>query len=144
MSKTSYNLTTAGAAVGRGKAAILKAIQKGTISATRNEHGGWCIEPAELHRVYPPVSQSATQLETQETLGNQPIVTWAAWGNPGNPENRDAEIAELRARLADARDEIEFMRRSHTELTAERTRLTALLIADQRQPRRPWWRRWSQ
>jgi hypothetical protein len=135
VSKTSYNLVTAGVAVGLNRSSILKAIKTGKISATRDELGGWCIEPAELHRVYPPVAST--------TPDNQPIVTWGSWGNMGNTKNRDAEIAELRARLTDARDEIEFLRRTHTELTAERTRLTALLIADQR-PRRPWWRRWSQ
>jgi len=132
MSATSYNLATAGAAVGVNRSTILKAIKSGKISATRDALGGWCIEPAELHRVYPPVAPT--------TPDNQPIVTWAAWGNTDNTENRDAEIAELRARLADARNEIDFLRRAHTELTAERIKLTAMLLTDQH-TRRPWWRR---
>jgi hypothetical protein len=43
----------AGVRVGLTKQAILKAIHKGTISATKAEAGEWRIEPAELFRVYP-------------------------------------------------------------------------------------------
>jgi hypothetical protein len=34
------------------KTTILRAVKAGKI--TGNEHGGWHVEPAELHRVYPP------------------------------------------------------------------------------------------
>ena len=52
-----YSLREAAEAVGKGKPAILKAIQSGKISAQKDEHGEWQIEPAELHRVYPPVAK---------------------------------------------------------------------------------------
>ena len=39
-------------ATGRTKPTILRAIQLGKISAQKDEHGGWQIDPAELHRVY--------------------------------------------------------------------------------------------
>ncbi|HRW57963.1 MAG TPA: hypothetical protein P5185_09415, partial [Oscillospiraceae bacterium] len=48
-----YSLKEAATQTGRGKPAILKAIQKGRISAKKNELGEWQIDPAELHRVYP-------------------------------------------------------------------------------------------
>jgi hypothetical protein len=52
-----YNLAEAGAAVGRSKSSILRAIRKGALSAARNETTGeWAIEPAELFRAYPPVA----------------------------------------------------------------------------------------
>jgi hypothetical protein len=51
-----YTLKEAAEATGRGKPAILKAIQKGRISAKKNPLGEWRIDPSELHRVYPPVS----------------------------------------------------------------------------------------
>ena len=49
-----YTLATAAAAVGRNKTAILRAIKAGKISVTKYENGEWQIDPAELHRIYPP------------------------------------------------------------------------------------------
>lgn len=153
---TSYNLATASQATGRNKGTILKAIKSGRISAGRDENGGWCIEPIELHRVYPPTGQinAATASETAPPTSRHTelpnlswrgnLSNWGNWdanhGNPTQPQPTVAEITELRARLADARDEIEFLRRSHTDLTAERAKLL-LMITDQRQPAKPWWRR---
>jgi hypothetical protein len=149
MSATSYNLVTAGVAIGRNKATILRAIKSGLISATRDERGGWCIEPAELHRVYPPLAAvtNETPYNPDTATSCNPTVSWGNWSgwgnsNPAQPPPTTAEITELRSRLADARDEIEFLRRAHTELTAERAHLT-LLLTDQRKPAKPWWRRWS-
>ena len=51
-----YSLATAAAATGTVKSTILRAIMAGKVSATRNDHGQWVIEPAELHRVYPPAT----------------------------------------------------------------------------------------
>ena len=50
----SYSLQQAADAAGVNKSTVLRAIQAGKVSATRSEHGQWVIEPAELHRVYPP------------------------------------------------------------------------------------------
>src|SRR4051812_90245 len=80
-----YNLVQAGAAVGKSKSAILKAIRRGALSATRDPTtGGWQIDPAELLRAFPTVSQdtSGDRLETMETV-------------------ETGEIRELRARLSD-------------------------------------------
>lgn len=51
-----YSLKEAAEAVGVGKPALLKAIQKGRISAVKNDVGQWIINPSELYRVYKPVS----------------------------------------------------------------------------------------
>ncbi len=59
-----YTIETAAAAVGRNKTAILRAINAGKISASQDENGEWQIDPAELHRVYPP-------LRTASTRGNE-------------------------------------------------------------------------
>lgn len=56
-----YSLKEAAEACGRGKPAILKAIQKGRISANKNQLGEWEIDPSELHRVYKPVNRENTQ-----------------------------------------------------------------------------------
>lgn len=41
--------------VGMTKPAVLKAIQKGKLSATKDGNGQWQIDPAELFRAYPPL-----------------------------------------------------------------------------------------
>ena len=50
-----YSVKQAAAATGRTMPTILRAIQANRIAATKDEHGKWQIEPAELHRVYRPV-----------------------------------------------------------------------------------------
>ena len=73
----SYSIGQAAKATGRSKATIHRAIQGGKISAVRNEaSGAMQIDPAELHRIFPPVSeqskngelrQSGTVAETADT-----------------------------------------------------------------------------
>ena len=48
-----HTLGTAAKATGLSRTAILRAIKSGKISASKNVHGEWDIDPAELHRVYP-------------------------------------------------------------------------------------------
>lgn len=50
-----YTLGTAAKATGLTKSALFKAIKKGRISAKKNDLGRYEIDPAELHRVYPPL-----------------------------------------------------------------------------------------
>lgn len=52
----SYTLGEAAKATGLSKMTISRAIKKGTISASKNDNGGYTIEPAELHRVFPDVT----------------------------------------------------------------------------------------
>jgi len=49
----------AAAARGLNKSTVLPAIKAGKISGTKDKHGEWHIEAAELHRVYPPVAAAA-------------------------------------------------------------------------------------
>jgi excisionase family DNA binding protein len=51
-----YTLQEASEATGLNRSTIFRAIRAGKISAVRNEQGTWQIEPAELHRVYPPLA----------------------------------------------------------------------------------------
>jgi hypothetical protein len=65
-----YTLGEASKATGMSKAALSKAIAKGRISAQKDETGRFQIDPAELHRVYPPINtekQLNEQERTQET-----------------------------------------------------------------------------
>jgi hypothetical protein len=49
-----HTLATA-AAVGRNKTAILRAINFGKIPISRADDGEILIDPADLHRIYPPL-----------------------------------------------------------------------------------------
>lgn len=71
-----YNLVSAAAATGKTKSTILKAIKNGRISASKDELGGWSIDPAELHRVYPVVSvnRPSERGDTGETVNETEVL----------------------------------------------------------------------
>ena len=52
-----YTLSEAAAATGKNKATIQRAIKSGKISAPKGESGSYEIDPSELHRVFPPITQ---------------------------------------------------------------------------------------
>lgn len=79
-----YSLTQAAQAAGRTRQAIQQAIKKGHISATKNQFGEWEIEPAELHRVYPPNKPNGASLTDDLSVADN---------------EKDALVRELRARL---------------------------------------------
>ncbi|MEE9319113.1 MAG: hypothetical protein V3U76_01590 [Granulosicoccus sp.] len=54
-----HTLGTAARATGVSKSTIYRAVKSGKLSAKRNDDGEYAIDPAELHRVYPPVAQCA-------------------------------------------------------------------------------------
>jgi hypothetical protein len=128
-----YNLAEAGAAVGRSKSSILRAIRKGALSAARNETTGeWAIEPAELFRAYPPVAPRSPEPEDRTT-------------------RHDAETIELRAkleaaelRIADKDGTIADLRRRLDSATAQLGEALSQVrqLTDQRSssaPTRRWW-----
>lgn len=63
-----YTLGTAAKATGKSKTTIQKALTNGRISAAKNDIGEWQIDPAELHRVYPPHVPSEQNLTPEITL----------------------------------------------------------------------------
>lgn len=52
-----YTLSEAAAATGKNKATIQRAVKSGKISAPKGESGSYEIDPSELHRVFPPITQ---------------------------------------------------------------------------------------
>tara|TARA_R100001369_G_C3266519_1_gene159179 strand:+ start:199 stop:594 length:396 start_codon:yes stop_codon:yes gene_type:complete len=50
-----YSLNDAAKATGKSKTTIHRALKSGKISASKTDSGAYAIEPAELHRVFPPV-----------------------------------------------------------------------------------------
>jgi len=129
-----YTLGEAAKATGLTKSGIAKAIKSGRVSANRNDNGSYTIDPAELHRVFPPAvngqpKPQSVQLDTSGIL------------------------AEMTAKLESAQEQLnrerewsrELSRRLDEEAT-ERRKLTALLTHQQQpaapEPPRPgFWRR---
>jgi hypothetical protein len=66
-------LTLAEAAkeTGLTKPAIFKSIKNGKISASKDERGQWMIDPAELFRVYAPISKKET---IEQQTGNLSLL----------------------------------------------------------------------
>ena len=69
-----YTIATAAAAVGRNKTAIVRAIESGRIPVAKDDNGEWQIDPAELHRIYPPLRNGAKGTE-QLPLHYSPLLT---------------------------------------------------------------------
>jgi len=71
-----YTITTAAAAVGRNKTAILRAIKAGKISVAKDENGEWQIDPADLHRIYPPLRDASMRAnDMHRQLHHSPLLT---------------------------------------------------------------------
>src|SRR3954451_20390404 len=95
----SYTIGQAAKVTGKSKPTISRAVKSGTISATKNEDGSYTIDPAELHRVFPPVKSSSNDnpdLKQSET--------------PISPAQLQREIELLRELIADKEGVIDDLR----------------------------------
>ena len=125
-----YSLKQAADATGRAKPTILRAIQTGKISAKKTEIGEWEIDPAELHRVYPPVALSVTRTVTPdeevtvELLLLRQELTAKEERLTALQEERERERRQLTERIAELRDQLA---RSEEERREKDRQLTALL-----------------
>ena len=130
----SYSLSNAAAACGINKSTVLRSIKSGRMTATKDALGQWRIEPAELHRVYPPVQSN--DADGNGTRHGATAALTVVQDRVAMIVAQDrAEIAEQR--LADFKVLFEDMRqdRDHWRVHAGR-----LALADAR-ARQPWWRR---
>ena len=119
-----YTLGQAAKATGRSKPTIQRAIKNGSISASKAIDGSYEIDPAELHRVFPPANDTGNaeqHLKQSDT--------------PSDTNALQREVGVLRERLADKDGVIEDLRRRLDQSEQERRdkdrQLTALLT-DQR------------
>lgn len=127
-----YSLSQAAKATGKGKSTIFRDLKNGKISGIRTGadgwKGGWQIDPAELHRVYPLV----------EPVTNVP--QHATWDKVERPKPLK-ELDSMRERLAERDETIADLRtrldRSEEERRETQAKLTALLSP----PPRKWWKR---
>ena len=128
-----YSLKQAADATGKTKPTILRAIQTGKISAGKSEMEEWEIEPAELHRVYPPVAAGVTRTvtldaeETVELLLLRQEVAAQAERLTTLYEERERERRQLTERISELRDQL-----AHSEIKRrEKNRQLTALLTDQ-------------
>ena len=129
-----YTLGQAARAVGMSKTSIFRSIKAGRISGTKDDFGQWCIEPCELHRVYPPLSEdtgTGNGMPEQSVTGDETALA---------ETNARAAVAE--ARLSDFQSMLDDIREQRDHWRQQAERLTALAITDQRKetsPTQPQW-----
>ena len=103
-------------AVGVSTATITRAIKRGRISAAKDEDGAWQIEPAELHRTFPPV---ASQADVQREMQSGAILS---------QEGRmQVEMARMEEQLRAAEERREAAERDRDAWRAQAERLTMAL-----------------
>jgi hypothetical protein len=115
-----YSVKQGAEATGKTKPTILRAIHKGKISAKKDENGEWEIDPAELHRVYEPVSKNSGTRSDANVAGTS------------------REIDLLHEMLADKDRQIEGLSRRLDSVDEERRttlrQLTAILTDQREKP----------
>lgn len=126
-----YTLGQAATATGKSKSTIQRAIENGKISGSKDNNGHYALDPAELHRVYPPVAPSTV---AQPVPSNDTQRQNATVEHPRNSEileekikNRDEKIAFYESQI----DELKVERNDWKE-QAQR-----LAITNQKQTEKP-------
>lgn len=94
--------------VGLTRPAVFKAIKSGKLSATKDSHGRFQIDPAELFRVYPPIKKDETQVE--------PSFKMETDGLRREIDQRDLRINDLRSQIDDLRADRDHWRQQATAL----------------------------
>ena len=112
-------MTEAASRTGKARQTIHKAIRQGRLSAQKDINGEWKIDPAELFRVYPPVSDVNSNQVTKQDTGLQQIS-----------DGLQHEIDLLRERLKDKDALIDELREDRNHW---RQQATALLSAPKHQ-----------
>lgn len=119
-----YTLGTAARATGKSKTTIQRAISKGLISAEKGHSGGYSIDPAELHRVFPPLPS--------DTVSRDPKV------DDTRPHDSTLELrTKVEALEAMLLREREALNEVRADRDAWKQQATALLAAPPK--RRRWW-----
>ena len=120
-----YTLGEATKATGISKTSLHRAIKSGRISATKNDIGAWQIDPAELHRVFPPAAnRNSSETSTLEQTGIASEIAVLRREIQLKDEERQREREQLERTIDDLRERLD-------REGEERRKLTALLT-DQR------------
>lgn len=123
-----YTLGTAAKATGKSKATIHRAIKGGVLSASRSDDGSYEIDPAELHRVYPPVSSEGSREQEVRRYATPEETGLLRQENDFLKQQLERE-REFSQELSRRLDEEAAERRK----AADEIRRLTLMITDQRQ-----------
>jgi hypothetical protein len=142
-----YSLQQAAEATGKSKSTIQRAIKSGKISAGEDVHGNYQIDPAELHRVYPPkpLRNDAESDERDDTQQDNSLVETTVLRvelqqmrellNASNLE-RERERQQAADVIDDLRRRLDAEAEARRIEGEERRKLTAILT-DQRTQQQP-------
>jgi hypothetical protein len=121
-----YTLAAAAAACGVNKSTVLRAIKSGKISGTKDV-SEWHVEPAELHRVYPPVADAAagTDAMPRHATGDAAALAMVQQ----RTAQAEERLSELKAMLEDMPSDRDAWRDQAQRLTLPSP-----------QPSLSWWR----
>jgi predicted site-specific integrase-resolvase len=119
----SYTIAAAAAATGTNVTTIRRAIEDGKITGTKDQCGEWHVEPAELHRVYPPVVERGTDVAQRSSAADAVDIE----------AQIEALIRQAGDQLRQQLDDVKRDRDTERDQAARRP-------PDQGE-RLPWWRR---
>lgn len=134
-----YTAGEAAAATGLNTATITRAIKKGRISASKSDTGAWQIDPAELHRVFPPLASKVLPQDQMQ-----------GYAREGKGESKSAnnalqgELEAMRERLAAAEQRAAVAEALAEERGKRLDQLVPLLpkaIPVAEDSPKPWWRK---
>jgi hypothetical protein len=136
-----YTLGQAARTVGMSKTSILRSIKAGRISGTKDEFGQWCIEPCELHRVYPALSDVTDSEDTPERA----VTGGKTGGDTTLVEAMRASLLEQR--IGDLKAMLDEMRTQRDDMRGQRdawqrqAETSQRALTDQREKHTPqsWW-----
>ena len=122
------SLGQAAKATGMDKSTISRAMKSGKLSATRQEHGGYAIDPAELFRVFAPASQDTEQ----PVLAHDTILDgWSetqALRVQVDAATLRVHVEAMTLRMQDKDEEIRDLRHRLDIEGEERRKLTMMLL----------------
>jgi hypothetical protein len=102
-----YSLGQAAKATGKGKTTILNALKDGRISFVEKTADGYKIDPAELHRVYPPVGGGADAIPPRMTVASGTLALEESHQKDLRLQEAELKLAAALERIRDREDIIE-------------------------------------
>ena len=121
------SLNQAAKECGRAKSTILEAINKGRLTAPKNDQGRYEIDPSELFRVFGPNSQTGRLEPPNKTTEHVSSAVLEA-----KIEAQETIVARMEA-------EIEDLRQQRDKWQSQAERQTLLLEGKAKGPRRSFW-----
>jgi hypothetical protein len=117
---------------GKDRTTLLRAIQKGTITAKKDKHNSWTIEPSELFRVYERTVCTHSANAQDATSVHTPNAHLAQGKNDARTGQINRVITQSDIDLAEAKTARDFLERQLLE-QQERIKLLETIICDLKQ-----------